>query len=118
AYGRAEADAVAAAWQQAVRSAAPTLSIVGEDGSGGLAVTIVPSSASEARAVAISLRDAVSDGISEARVTVLPIVTVGTAVSRRHGIHTADLVAVARATATETGADVVDVTESGQPRSR
>lgn len=118
AYGRREADAVAAAWRTAVRSAAPTQSVVGDDGSGGLAVTMVPSGPSEARAVAVSLRDAVFDGINAAEVTVLPIATVGTAISSRRGVRPVDLVAAARATATETGADVIDVAEIGQSTSR
>ncbi len=109
AFGRGEAESVATAWRQATRRAAPTQSFVGEDGNGGLAVALLPSSPSEARHVATSVRDAVFDGVREARLSVLPIVTVGTAISSRRGITTEDLIAVARATAGETGTDVVDV---------
>lgn len=119
AFGRGEAEAVATAWRQATRRAAPTQSFVGEDGNGGLAVALVLSSASEARYIATAVRDAVFDGVREAPLSILPIVTVGTAVSSRRGITTADLIAVARATAGETGTDVVDVddvTPSGTGR--
>lgn len=109
AFGRGEAESVATAWRQATRRAAPTQSFVGEDGNGGLAVALLPSSSSEARYIATSVRDAVFDGVREAQLSVLPIVTVGTAIASRRGITTADLIAVARATAGETGADVVDV---------
>lgn len=109
AFGRGEADAVATAWRQATRRAAPTQSFVGEDGNGGLAVALLPSSSSEARYIATAVRDAVFDGVREAELSVLPIVTVGTAIASRAGITTEGLIAAARATAGETGTDVVDV---------
>lgn len=118
AFGRGEAEEVATAWRQATRRAAPTESFVGEDANGGLAVALVPGSASEARAIATRVRDAVFAGVLDARLSVLPIVTVGTAISSRNGISAVDLIAVARATAGETGTDVVDVDEVTQPASR
>lgn len=112
AFGVVEADAVAIAWRAATRDAAPAQAQIGEDGQGGLVIAIVPESAAEAHSIAVEIRDVVTAAVREAGVSVIPAVTVGSAVASTSDARAIDLIEAAREVASETSG--IEVREIAQ----
>lgn len=85
AFGASESESLRTAWHDAVRRHAPAQAWIGDDGSGGIAVSSVVVSDAEARLLAATLRRAVYEELNAVEASVIPLVGVGIALSDATG---------------------------------
>jgi GGDEF domain-containing protein len=111
AFGSDVVDAITVAWRSAVRRYAPSDALVGEDGSRGIFVSFLPSSAAEARRHAAAIYRGLFDELDALDTGVIPVVGVGIALSETHGhetdVLTANAQRAARKAATSSDSSVL-----------
>ncbi|WP_426182396.1 hypothetical protein [Microbacterium sp. TWP3-1-2b2] len=101
AFGASEAEDLRTAWYRAVRLYAPTQAWIGDDGSGGIAISTVVESEADARRLAASLHSAIYDALDAVEGSVLPVLGVGVALSDVELHDAGSLISRARAAAAE-----------------
>lgn len=113
AFGSEVAASVREAWRLGVRRHAPTNAAVAEDGPAGLAIALAVPAAQDARRQAAEVYRGVFDHLGTVAGGVIPVVGVGFALSSDVGYEPAELLRVARETATRAAATVETSVLSG-----
>jgi GGDEF domain-containing protein len=85
AFGPGEAEAVAGAWRAGVRGHAPTAAIVGEGGRTTLLAAFLTTSFADVRRTASIIHRRILDDMAELGLSVLPVVSVGVALTDQVG---------------------------------
>lgn len=114
AFGADEAEVIAGEMRASVRRHAPTMALVGELDSTGLAVAFSTTPATDVGRVARVLHERVVADLSEVGASVVPVVGVGTALAADHGFDAVALAAradEAAARAASTGEQPFGLTE-------
>lgn len=114
AFGTTEAQQVQAAWRAAAVRHAPTSAFVGDDGRGGVAIGVHPTSQADARRMATRVSAGMSEALAALGTTVIPIAGVGVALTDAVGYEPDVLLEAARdASARASDSDDASVVVAG-----
>ncbi|MGC5169720.1 hypothetical protein ACPW96_04270 [Micromonospora sp. DT81.3] len=96
AFGSAEAQQVQRAWRASAVRFAPTSAFVGDDGEGGVAIGVHPTSQADARRMATRVSAGMSEALAALGTSVVPVLGVGVALTDTVGYDPGKLVDAAR----------------------
>jgi hypothetical protein len=96
AFGSAEAQLVQRAWRDSAVRFAPTSGFVGDDGRGGIAIGVHPTSQADARRMATRVSAGMSESLAALGTSVVPVLGVGVALTDTVGHEPDRLVHAAR----------------------